>query len=41
MLSLLLSVGEIVMNREAIFCDETEDYRIPLEPMPGEVVSAW
>ncbi len=26
------------MNREAIFCDETEDYRIPLEPMPGDVV---
>ena len=26
------------MNREAIFCDETEDYRIPLERMPGDVV---
>ena len=27
------------MNREAIFCDETEDYRMPLEPMAGETVT--
>ena len=26
------------MNREALFADETEDYRIPAEPEEGEEV---
>ena len=27
-----------MLNRAALFCDETEDYRIPAEPDPGDVV---
>ena len=27
------------MNYEAIFCDETEDYRIPSEPTAGSMVT--
>lgn len=27
-----------ILNRAALFCDETEDYRIPAEPDPGDTV---
>ena len=27
------------MNYEAIFCDETEEYRIPAEPKAGSTVT--
>ena len=28
-----------VLNQDALFCDETPDYRIPMEPGPGEKVT--
>jgi len=31
--------GAVFMNRAALFCDETIDYRIPAEPEPGDLVT--
>ena len=32
---------EKLLNKRALFCDESKSYRIPQDPKPGDEVTLW